>query len=389
MAAASLWSLNGLGWAELGKRVYNEIIEDEVLDSAAQLAYYFLFALFPLLIFLTSILGFIVGANNELRNELFSYLGNVLPGTALDLVKGVIEEVSQTSSGGKISLGLLLALWTASSGLQSITQSLNRAYDVKETRAWWKLKLTSIGLTVALALTIISALIIILFGGHFVDYAEQTLGFGAFLTTVWAVVQYVIALCFVLLAFALIYYFSPDLKDQHWFFVTPGAVVGVLLWLLISFGFRIYLSYFNSYSATYGSLGALIILLLWLYFTGLAILIGGEINSEIENAAAEAGVPGAKEEGEKAPDEKETSGAASEKENKKPEENKKSDENKKPVEADIIPPDKKPIRAPKISPQAAETKHEPLSFPAKLAAIGSMIAGVFMSFGGGKDDKKR
>ncbi|HYP51239.1 MAG TPA: YihY/virulence factor BrkB family protein, partial [Pyrinomonadaceae bacterium] len=245
------------------------------------------------------------------------------------------------------------------------------------------------GLTVALALTIISALIIILFGGHFIDYAEQTLGFGAFLTTVWAVVQYVIALCFVLLALALIYYFSPDLKDQNWFFVTPGAVVGVVLWLLISFGFRLYLSYFNSYSATYGSLGALIILLLWLYFTGLAILIGGEINSEIENAAAEAGVPGAKEEGEKAPDEKEASGAGSVKENKKPEENKKSDENKKPVEAEIIPPGKKQNWTPKTSTQTAQTTHEPLSLPAKLAAIGSMIAGVFMSFGGGKDDKKR
>jgi membrane protein len=383
MAAESLWKLGGLSWADLGKRVYNEIMEDEVLDSAAQLAYYFLFALFPLLIFLTSIFGFVVGANNELRGELFSYLGRVLPGSALDLVRGVIEEVSQSSSGGKISLGFLLALWAASSGLQAITQSLNRAYDVKESRPWWKLKLTSLGLTVALALTIISALIIILFGGQFIDYAEHTLGFGAFLTTIWAIIQYVIALCFVLLGFALIYYFSPDLKDHHWVFVTPGAVVGVLLWLLISFGFRIYLSYFNSYSATYGSLGALIILLLWLYFTGLAILIGGEINSEIENAAAKAGVPEAKEEGEKAPNQKENSGAM------KAEGSKKTEENKKPVEAEIIPPDKRQKRANHTLPQAAETKHEPLSLPAKLAAIGSMIAGVFMSFGGGKDDKKQ
>lgn len=387
MAGKSLWGLGGLGWKELGKRVYNEIAEDEVLDSAAQLAYYFLFALFPLLIFLTSIFGFIVGANDQLRNELFSYLGNVLPGSALDLVKGVIGEVSQSSSGGKISLGLLLALWAASSGLQAITQSLNRAYDVKETRPWWKLRLTSLGLTIGLALTIISALIIILFGGHFIDYAEQTLGFGAFLTTIWAIIQYVIALCFVLLGFALIYYFSPDLKDQHWFFVTPGSVVGVGLWLLISFGFRIYLSYFNSYSATYGSLGAVIILLLWLYFTGLAILIGGEINSEIENAAAEAGVPEAKEEGEKAPNDNENTGAAT-KDNKKPE------VNKKPVEAEIIPPAKKQVWAQKTSAQTADTKHEHLSLPAKVAAIGSMIAGVFMSFGGssantGKNEKKR
>lgn len=387
--AVSLWNLGGLGWKELGKRVYNEVMEDEVLDASAQLAYYFLFALFPLLIFLTSIFGFIVGANNELRNELFSYLGRVLPGSALDLVRGVIEEVSQTSSGGKISLGLLLALWAASSGLQSITQSLNRAYDVKESRPWWKLKLTSMGLTVALALTVISALIIILFGGQFINYAEHTLGFGTVLTTVWAIVQYGIALCFVLLGFALIYYFSPDLKEHRWFFVTPGSVVGVLLWLLISFGFRIYLSYFNSYSATYGSLGALIILLLWLYFTGLAILVGGEINSEIENAAAKAGEPEAKEKGEKAPGENETQGSRAKQNDHKPPEDKKTQTGKKPVEAEIIPPDRKQIWASKTSNKAPETKHEPLSLPAKVAAIGSMIAGIFMSFGGGKNDKKQ
>ncbi|MDQ4120294.1 MAG: YihY/virulence factor BrkB family protein [Acidobacteriota bacterium] len=394
--ATSLWSLGGLSWAELGKRVYNEVVEDEVLDSAAQLAYYFLFALFPLLIFLTSIFGFVVGTNNELRNELFLYLGSVLPGSALDLVRGVIEEVSQSSSGGKISLGLLLALWAASSGLQAVTQSLNRAYDVKESRPWWKLRLTAIGLTVGLALTVISALIIILFGGHFVDYAEQTLGFGAVLTTVWAVVQYVIALCFVLLGFALIYYFSPDLKEHHWFFVTPGSVVGVGLWLLISFGFRIYLSYFNSYSATYGSLGALIILLLWLYFTGLAILIGGEINSEIENAAAEAGAPEAKEKGEKAPDENETLGAAASKNDQKAEADRERqpEEKKKPVEAEIIPPNKKQVWATRTAvSQPTEKKQEHLSLPAKVAAIGSMIVGVFMSFGGsgsgGKNEKER
>jgi membrane protein len=390
MAATNLWELGGLSWVELGKRVYNEIVEDEVLDSAAQLAYYFLFALFPLLIFLTSIFGFVVGANNELRNELFSYLGRVLPGSALDLVRGVIEEVSQSSSGGKISLGLLLALWAASSGLQAITQSLNRAYDVKESRPWWKLRLTSLGLTVSLALTIISALIIILFGSHFIDYAEQTLGFGAFLTTIWAIAQYLIALAFVLLGFALIYYFSPDLKDQHWTFVTPGAIVGVGLWLLISFAFRIYLSYFNSYSATYGSLGALIVLLLWLYFTGLAILIGGEINSEIENAAAKAGAPEAKEAGEKTPQQKESSGAspASTAHNKKP------NENKKAIEAEIIPPERKPFRGESRnkSGQVSKLEQEHPSFPAKAATIGSIIAGILMSFGGGasgKDEKNR
>ena len=121
---------------------------------------------------------------------------------------------------------------------------------------------------------------------------------------VWKILQWPIALAFVLLAFALIYYFAPDVRDQKWVWVTPGAVLGVALWLLVSFTFRLYLHFFDSYSKTYGALGAVIVLMLWLYLTGAAILIGGEVNSEIEHAAAKAGAPDAKEEGEKAPNSK-------------------------------------------------------------------------------------
>jgi len=124
----------------------------------------------------------------------------------------------------------------------------------------------------------------------------------------WKVIQWPIVLAFVLLAFALIYYFAPDARDQDWKWITPGAVVGVALWLLVSFAFKTYLEFFNSYSATYGSLGAVIILMLWFYFTGAAILVGGEINSEIENEMAKQGAPGAKEKGEKSPGQKERVG---------------------------------------------------------------------------------
>ena len=297
----SLWKLGGLSTKELAVRVYNEIWDDGLLDSAAQLAYYFLFALFPLLIFLTSIFGFVVNGDNKLQKDLFMYLGTVLPSSALDLVNSVITEVSQSSSSGKLTFGLFLALWAASSGMEALTQSLNKTYEIKESRSWWWRRLISLFLTVVLAILIISALIVILFGGQIADYVALHLSFGAFLTTVWQIAQYLIVLAFVLLAFALIYYISPDVKDQKFSFITPGAIIGVALWLLVSLGFRLYLSYFNSYSATYGSLGAVIILMLWLYFTGAAILIGGEINSEIENAVAEAGAPEAKEKGEKSP----------------------------------------------------------------------------------------
>ncbi len=143
-----------------------------------------------------------------------------------------------------------------------------------------------------------------LYGERIIDYVAGSYGFGDVFRNIWRVLQWPIALAFMLLAFALIYFFAPDLHDQEWTWVTPGSAIGVGLWLLVSFALRIYLHFFNSYSKTYGSLGAVIILMLWLYLTGAAILIGGEVNSEIEDAAAKAGAPDAKEKGQKAPDEK-------------------------------------------------------------------------------------
>lgn len=301
MVTASHWKLGGLSYFDLAKRVYNEIWTDDVLGSAAQLAYYFLFALFPLLIFLTSIFGFIVGSDEQLRNELFRYLGTVLPGSASDLIKEVITQVSESSSSGKLTFGLFFALFFASSGMEAVTQSVNKIYGVEETRSLWWRKLLALFLTIILAVVIIAALIVVIFGGQIANYLTMSFGLGEVFSTIWNVAQWLVVLAFVTLVFSLIYYFSPDIREQKWYFITPGAVVGVLLWLLVSFALRLYLSYFNSYDATYGSLGAVIILMLWLYLTGAAILIGGEINSEIENAAAQAGAPDARKDGERAP----------------------------------------------------------------------------------------
>lgn len=304
---ASLWGLGGLTWKNLGGRVWGEIQEDDVFGRAAQLAYYFLLALFPLLLFLTSMIGLVMGSGTGLRHSLFSYLSQVLPGDAYKLVSSTMYEVSAASGGGKIAFGIIAALWAASSGMGAITEALNVAYDVKESRSWWKRRLIAVGLTVALSVLIISALALVLYGERIIEHVAGSYGFSEVFTITWKVLQWPIALAFILLAFALIYYLAPDLHDQKWTWVTPGAVVGVVLWLLVSFGFRAYLHFFNSYSTTYGTLGAVIILMLWLYFTGAAILIGGEVNSEIENAAAKAGEPDAKEKGEKAPNEKDDS----------------------------------------------------------------------------------
>ena len=307
---ASLWKLGNLGWRELGRRVWKEIQEDEVFSRAAELSYYFLLALFPFLIFLTSIIGLVLGSGTGTRRVLFDYLARVMPPSAYELISSTMTEVSVASSGGKLSFGILAALWAASNGLSAITTSLNTAYDVEETRPWWKQRLTSIGLTMALSVFIISALVLVVAGGWIADWLAHTYGLGSTFPLAWKIIQWPVVLACMTLAFALIYYFAPDLREQAWQWLTPGAAIGVALWLLVSIGFRVYLHFFNSYSATYGSLGAVIILMLWLYFTGAAVLIGGEINSEIENAAAEQGAPEAKEKGEKAPQDRKGSAQA-------------------------------------------------------------------------------
>jgi len=227
---ASLWKLGGLDSIRLAKRVWNEIQKDDVFGRAAQLSYYFLLSLFPLLIFLTSVIGLVIGTESNIRQNLFNYLSHVMPPAAYELIESTMQEVTAASNSSKISLGILAALWAASNGMGAITEALNVAYDVKESRPWWKQRLTAIGLTTALSVLIITALVIVLSGGKIAD----------------------------------------TLSANY---------------------------------ATYGSLGAVIILMLWLYFTGAAVLIGGEVNAEIENAAAQLGVADAKEKSEKKPGE--------------------------------------------------------------------------------------
>ena len=303
-AMASLWKLGNLGWRELAKRVWRETQEDEVFGRAAELSYYFLLALFPFLIFLTSVIGFMLGSDNGPRQTLFDYLARVMPPSAYQLISSTMTEISAASSGGKISFGILAALWAASNGMSAITTSLNAAYDLKESRPWWNQKLTAIGLTIALSILIISALLLVVAGGWIAEWLARTYGFGPTFPLAWKIIQWPVVLACMILAFALIYYFAPDIREQAWQWLTPGSAIGVALWLLVSIAFRVYLNFFDSYSATYGSLGAVIILMLWLYFAGTAVLIGGEINSEIEHAAAQQGEPEAKEKGEKAPNEK-------------------------------------------------------------------------------------
>lgn len=273
------------------KRIWREMKADDVFGDAAKLAYYFLLALFPLLIFLTSAIGLIVGSGTGMRRTLFQYLARVMPSSAFQLIDSTILEVTTASSAGTLSFGLIAALWAASNGMGAITDALNTAFDVEETRSWWKRRLVAILLTTGLSVLIIVALGLVIGGGRLADYFGLWFGFSSAFIWTWKILQWPIALAFMLLAFALIYYFGPGSRRRKWRWITPGSVIGVALWLAASFALKGYLYFFNSYTATYGSLGAVIILMLWLYLTGLAVLTGGEVNAEIERAAIEARSP--------------------------------------------------------------------------------------------------
>jgi membrane protein len=300
-ALESVWKLGGLTWRRLGERVWAEVYEGDLFTRAAALSYYFLLALFPMLLFLTAALGYFADAGTELRSSLLNYLARVAPRSASTLVRSTVAEITEGADTGKLSFGLLAALWFASYGIGAIGDTLNGAYGVRESRAWWRLRLVSLGLTVSLSVLIISALAVMFYGGEIGESLAARLDLGAAFKAVWAVLQWPIVLAFVLFSFALIYYYAPDLRHQKWYWITPGSLTGVVLWLLASFGFRVYLKYFDRYSVTYGSLGAVIVLLLWFYLTGAAILVGGKVNAEIEHAAARRGVPDAKLPGEKHP----------------------------------------------------------------------------------------
>lgn len=295
----SPWNLGGLTVQQLALRVWHDINDDDVFGRAGQIAYGFLFAVFPLFMFLLAILGIVAGPHSALQQHLVMESTDAMPPAAAQVVQHVIAETTLASGSGKLSFGLILTLIAATSAMTNVMDTLNAAYNVREARSFLKFRGIAGGLTVAIGVLILIAMTIVLYGNGIVNHVGNLVGLGGVATWTWKIAQWPVAVSFLLLSFALIYYFGPDVEFPVWHWISPGSIAGVFLWAVVSFGLRVYLHFFNSYSKTYGSLGAVMILLLWFYVTGVALLVGGEVNAEIENAAAKRGVPEAKEKGEK------------------------------------------------------------------------------------------
>jgi membrane protein len=276
-------------WKELAGRVYEKMNETDLFGRAAQVGFYFSFAFFPLLLFLLTLFGLVLDSTDRLKSELYRYLADLLPRSAYILVRTTMDEIVESSSGGKLTLGLFVTLWSASAGVDSLKSSLNAVYEVHATESWWKSKLKSLVLTLLFILLLAFALGIVTAGMQLLNSLLEKAGVADPSTALLAVVQWTSLLIVMLLATAVVYSWLPSFEKFRWVWISPGSVVAILLWIALTAAFKLYLHYFNTYNKAYGSLGAVIILMLWMYLTGFAVLIGGAINSVLTELADTSG----------------------------------------------------------------------------------------------------
>lgn len=266
-------------WKRFFAGLYSKVNDTDILSHAAQVGFYFSFALFPLLYFLISLFGLVLDSSQGLKDELFTYLRQIMPLSVFDLVRRTVDEIVANSSSGKATLGLVVTLWSASAGVDAIRTSLNSIYELKETRAFWRTKLESLAVT--FVVTILSGVMLatVFYGWHFVQYGLAAVGLVVTSPLILVSIQWISTLIVMLFACEVIYNLLPDFKRFRWVWITPGSIVAIILWLVLTTAFRTYLGYFNTYNKAYGSLGAVIIMMLWLYLTATALMIGGAINA--------------------------------------------------------------------------------------------------------------
>ena len=291
-----------LSWPELLKRTYKELMDDDALGQAAQLAYYFFLAVFPAILCVIALASFLPLQN--FTDEIVSSLDRFAPAEMLSIIRDQMVRLAQGNDGGILTLGLLGAVWSSSAAMVAMISAMNRAYEIDEGRPWWKVRATAILLTVGFAVFIVIAFGLIVAGPQAADWAAARLGFAPAFALAWKILQWPLAFALVVTGIGLVYYFAPD-AEQDWVWITPGALIATVLWVIGSLAFRFYVVNFGNYEATYGAITGVILLMLWFYVSGLALLIGAEASAEIEHAS-----PWGKAAGEKIPGQKKKLGSA-------------------------------------------------------------------------------
>ena len=276
-------------WGEILKRTGRAIYQDDCLGWAGELAFFWFLALFPALLFVVALASSL--PVQHLIDVVVGSLARVAPGDVLVLVREQLVQIAQGPPRGLLTLSLLGALWSSSSAMTAIIDTLNQAYHVREGRSWWRVRLLAVGLTVVLFAFTLIAVALVMIGPTLAEYLENSLGVPRRFAWLWAIAEWPLVFGLIVTALGWVYYFAPDVR-RRWAWITPGSIAATLLWMLASLGFKWYAGHFGEYQQTYGAIGGVIVALLWLYASGLAILIGAELNAAIEHAAAERQAPG-------------------------------------------------------------------------------------------------
>lgn len=256
----------------------NDVDLNHVLSFAAALSYYFVMAFFPALIALAAIVAYLPVPN--LFSTIVSNLARVVPPESMGLIRKIVADVITPSRGALLSFGLLGTIWTCSSGFAAMIEALNVAYDVPETRPWWKTRLLAIELIFIIGTLVTLAFTFMILGPRFGEFLANQMGMAPVYAVLWPVLRYVLAIIFIVIAVGALYFLAPNLK-QRFLQMLPGALLAVVGWILLSNGLSIYLHKFAHLNKTYGVLGGGIAFLIWLYWSGFLILLGAELNSEI------------------------------------------------------------------------------------------------------------
>ncbi|MGD7023250.1 YihY/virulence factor BrkB family protein [Rossellomorea vietnamensis] len=256
------------------KKLFQKISDGDVTGLAAQLAYFFLLSLFPLLIFMVTLIPYLPVAQEDIMNVISDYA----PGETMDMIQSTINEVMSNRNTGLLSFSIIATIWSASNGMNAIVKSLNDAYEVEETRSFIVTRLMSIVLTIAMIFVFVIALLLPVFGRQIGLFLFSQFGFSDQFLTIWGAIRWAISPIILFIVFVGLYFIAPSKKIKC-LSAVPGAVFAALGWVGASLAFSYYVSNFGNYSATYGSIGGIIVLMIWFYLTGIIIMIGGHINA--------------------------------------------------------------------------------------------------------------
>ena len=277
---SSPWRLSVREWFDAFKRAFKSFLADDATGLSAQVAFSSLLAFFPAMVFLVGLLD-LFGAYDALKE----FLAPVAPGDVLKTIDTLQQDTSTGTSVVAFLVGATAAIWAASGAMTAVIKAVNRAYERVETRPFWKTRLIAIVLVLLTGLVLAGLLLLIVFGGPLGAAIADKAHLGSEFELLWTVVRWPLAFVAILLFFGLVYYLAPNLDVRGWKWLTPGSLVGSLMWLVLSGLFALYTSLSDSYSKTYGALASGIVLLLWLNYSAFALLFGAELNSELDRQA--------------------------------------------------------------------------------------------------------